>query len=267
MGGMPRFALVSLGLPPELELDYFDELIRGIGRQLQRFGAQIVGGNLAASPAQLIIDISLLGQVAEPNLLTRAGAQSGDGIYVTGFPGLSALGLQLLLRGQQHLTGALEAVTKHCQPEPRIDLAVKLAQSGGISAMIDISDGVAADLRHICEESGVGAELESASFPISLVMKSLCPDLQLKPIELFLTGGEDYELLFTARETPQQLSLYLDLAGQFQIPICKIGTVRSVDFGLKLKMPHGGSQEISGSGWDHFRSSDSYQAGWSTDKK
>ena len=167
MGGVPRFALVSLGLPQELELNHFDDLYKGIGDTLRDFGTFIIGGNLSRSPGGIIIDITLLGETDGSSFVTRDGARQGDSIYVSGQLGAAAAGHHILQKRDDALNKKFaEIITAFCEPKPRVRLGHRLAQSGCITSMIDLSDGLLADLSHVCTASKVGAVLWKNKIPL-----------------------------------------------------------------------------------------------------
>src|SRR3569833_2723362 len=192
MSARPVAAFLSLGLPAKLAGRNGSKHSAWIARFLDGFLAlanqhrtPLTGGDLAQSPVALA-DIVLIGAVPRGRALLRSGARAGDLLYVTGCLGGSASGLRRLLQGGRNGKGVVAA---HLWPEPRIAQGVWLRNRGAASAAIDISAGLSTDLHHLCEESGVAAEIDSAALPI-------CPGASLEDA---LHGGEDYELLFTAR--------------------------------------------------------------------
>ena len=144
-----------------------------------------------------VISVTLLGRCSPEGLVFRSGAQVGDDIWVSGFLGNAAGGLEVLLANEHKEEGDRQIlVSSHQRPAPRLKLGKALGESGMVHAMIDLSDGVAKDLRHICDESGVGAVLNQESVPISEPLRTLARDLSHDPFDWALSGGEDYELLF-----------------------------------------------------------------------
>jgi thiamine-monophosphate kinase len=220
MGGTPRWCLVSLGLPTPST--FVDGLYEGLGDMARRHGVLVAGGNIARLPERMAIDITVLGTAAHP--VMREGARPGDHIYVTGALGRSAAGLQCLLKGNRNHPALVEA---HLDPPPRI--AEGKALVGVATAMIDISDGLAQDLGHICERSGVGAALDAV--PIDEETRQTAAELGLDALRLALHGGEDYELLYTAPPGA---------------PGIHIGVITTG--GLTLD-----GQPLAPKGWDHFR--------------
>ncbi|HEY6881759.1 MAG TPA: thiamine-phosphate kinase [Polyangiales bacterium] len=227
MGAQPVAALSALILPAALRDAELSALVRGLARAADACACPIVGGNLARG-RELSLTTSVLGECAG-RVITRAGAQVGDGVYVTGTLGGSALGLSSLR------TGYRQAVDKYLAPRARLDVAAQLAQVA--SAAIDISDGTLQDLTHLCRASGVGARIEVDALPLE------CPEAArargLDPVSLALEGGEDYELLFSA---PVQVDWAI-----------RIGTIVA---GNDVQVVESdGSVRVTGRGFDHFAGS------------
>jgi thiamine-monophosphate kinase len=197
MGAEPRAYLLAIALPRDTDDGWIAGFAAGLGVDQAAFGVHLVGGDTVATDGPLTASITALGEVDADHAIRRAGARPGDTIYVSGTLGDAALGL-LARRGE--LAGLDDAarawlIERYRLPRPRVDLGRCLA--GVASAAIDISDGLIADLGHICAQSGVGAEVEAGRAPLSPATRSA---LDAKP-ELMtnvLTGGDDYELLFTA---------------------------------------------------------------------
>ena len=167
MGGTPTYALVSLGLPADFPVKSYDRLFEGMRDELLPHRACIIGGNLARTKECLIVDVTLLGEADPSRVLTRGGARAGDRIFVTGHLGASGAGFQALKAFGKKVPGKYrEMVSRHVLPVPRVDLGRRISRSGVASAMIDVSDGVAADLHHVCTRSGVGAEIHEDQLPL-----------------------------------------------------------------------------------------------------
>ncbi|MEO5356103.1 MAG: thiamine-phosphate kinase [Nitrospirae bacterium YQR-1] len=206
MGGRPLYMLLSLAIPKERAKLCIDEFLNGLRSALTIYDTTLVGGDVTSSQSGLALSATLIG-VAENSPVMRAGAKPGDRVYVTGQPGNSAAGLQLLkkIRRQIHLENAetiddfhipwstlKPLITRHLMP------TVKHRQfTENINAMIDISDGLSIDLRRLCTESGVGCRLYENYLPVSNELTDSCSYLGVDPIDLCLCGGEDYEYLFT----------------------------------------------------------------------
>ena len=245
MGGTPSFAMVSLGLPPETDVDNVAELYRGMKEIASKFDVDIVGGNISKAPV-VIIDVSLIGKASD-TMLTRSAAVPGDQIAVTGYLGLSAAGLQMLKSGRK-----LDAKTTaffreaHLRPRPRVAEGQVLVQHG-VRAAIDISDGLLSDLTHICQASRVGAKLWIDKLPIHALLRSA---FKKESLRLALSGGEDYELLFTARS--EVIAKLKDIMSSL---VTVIGEIVSDDPGqVTLLDEQGQAIKWDEKGWDHFKS-------------
>jgi thiamine-monophosphate kinase len=198
MGGMPEFFLASLGFSQEKDECFFEELMDGIQAGAEEFKIDLIGGNLSESKKPFL-DITVLGEV-EPHLLVkRSGAGTGDVIYVSGTVGDSALGLRIL-RSEMKSERNRFLISRHNSPEPRLKLGRELAQRRLVTSMIDISDGLILDLERITAEYGLGAEIYLDKIPISPHYKARIFDFTKDLYELALSGGEDYELIFTSHE-------------------------------------------------------------------
>jgi thiamine-monophosphate kinase len=197
MGAQPRVALVSLILPIEFADNDLYCLIDGISEAATAYRSPVVGGNLSAG-AQMSITTTVIGQ-SRKEALTRNGARPGDAIYLTGRVGRAALGLRCLQNDKE--ARGIDFV--HCWRRPRARIAEGLKLARLASAAIDISDGLLQDLSHVCRASNVNAEINSDAIPLDETYCDLAKELGHYPLALALTGGEDYELLFTApRDTP-----------------------------------------------------------------
>lgn len=232
MGGVPQAAFLSLALPPELLQRWIDSFVRGLLRLASRSGVVLAGGDTAQSPAGILCDIIVLGSAPKGGAVLRSGAKPGDHLFVTGTLGASAAALNGLrdgrkLRPRDH--------PKHFYPEPRIAVGRYLREKKLASAMIDISDGLSTDLGHICDESQAGAVVVLEALPVA-------PGADL---DLALHGGEEYELLFTARPNRR---VPREVAG---IPITRIGEIVR-GRGMKLRDPKGGTKALKPGGWQHF---------------
>lgn len=253
MGGTPTYALVSLGLPATFPVESYDRLFEGMRDELQPHRAWIVGGNLARTKDCLIVDITLLGEAALSRVLTRSGARAGDRIFVTGKLGASGAGIQVLaMFGKKYPRRYKEFVDCHLSPTPRVDLGQRIAHSGIATSMIDLSDGVAGDLFHICKRSGVGAEIYEDRLPLPEHIGEIAETSGRSVIDLALHSGEDYELLFTApRRIPVQN--VQSITGDSGVPITEIGTILGRDDGYRLVDSRGRKTPLTPAGWDHFR--------------
>ena len=234
MGGTPRFVLSSGGAPdPETAL----RCSEGVLKACERFGIYPLGGDTTRADA-LTVDVSILGELATQPVL-RSGASTGDLLAVTGELGASAAGLLALERG---MTGQERLIRRCLLPEPRLD-AGRVAARLGATAMIDLSDGLASDVRHVCDRSGAGCMVDLELLPIKSDTRELAESLEHDPEILAATGGEDYELLICA---PGPV---LDaLARNVEVPITLIGQITQSDVVFMRKGEP--VQELTG--WNHF---------------
>lgn len=250
MGGWPQFALLSLGWPPARDLALALEIGQGLAEVARESQTALIGGDTVASPAGVTLTVAVLGRVPKGQLLTRAGAGEGEGIYVTGPLGEAAAGLELLRRGAKLAPEAAAPLLKaHQDPAPRLAAGRVLASGGLATAMIDLSDGVASDLGHLCRQSGVGARLLAHEVPISPRVRQAAAALNLDPLALALAGGEDYELLFTSPHAPEALArAFAEAALPPPLRLGTTGRGREV-----VLVDARGEQVITGGGYDHFR--------------
>jgi thiamine-monophosphate kinase len=245
MGGRPRFALVSLALTRGTPRAWVEDFYEGVFGLARRFEVAVIGGDTAVFEGKITADVVLAGEVARGAALRRAGARPGDILCVSGHPGASGLGLQLLRAGQAQ-AGARPAgpVTSHLYPEPRCELGCFLAEKRLASALIDISDGLALDASRLLAASGVGARLWANRLPLVDAPAGTDPAL---PLELALFGGEDYELLFTV--PPRKAARLPRKVGGVSVE--RIGEVRRRR-GLTLVLPTGEEVSLAARGYDHF---------------
>jgi len=251
MGGEPRYALLSLGWPPERDPALALELADGLAQAGREYGVAVIGGDTVASPGRLTVTITLTGAVPGQQMLRRAGARVGDLIYVTDDLGEAAAGLAVLQK-RPELDAALQAAlaAAHLLPRPQLTAGRLLARAGLATAAIDTSDGVASDLYHICRAGGVGAVIPAAAVPISPRVLAAAPYLKADPLKLALMGGEDYQLLFTSsREMAARLAPAF--AGAGLDPPLLLGEIVAGD--RVSLVTYGGEVDISGAGFDHFR--------------
>jgi thiamine-monophosphate kinase len=239
MGGEPIAAFLSLALPRELPQSWVKQFLKGWMRLAEAHQVVLAGGDTAQSPGGVLADIIVVGAVPTGEAILRSGAQAGDGIYVSGELGGSAAAIAQM-RANKKLSP--RAAPRHFYPEPRVALGRTLRERHLASAMIDLSDGLSTDLAHICEESGVGAEIDTALIPCARLGKSA----HYVDLEFALHGGEDYELLFTV---PPEQKIPSRLAG---VALTRIGRItrRGKVF---LRGPHGSIEELAARGWEHFR--------------
>lgn len=240
MGGTPTWMFVALALPRSITLEWVESLYRGIARSCDRCRITLAGGDTSQGE-HITISITLLGSVTPEKLCLRSHARVGDLLVVTGTLGASAAALALLEQGQRPSAYLLE---KHLAPTCRIDLSDRVASLA--NAMIDISDGLASEIDHVCTRSKVGAEVFAAQIPLHPDVVSAGELLDVDPLGWALGGGEDYELLFSI--APAQ---WLDL--QPVVPGCRvINRVTEPTSGMVLIRTDGTRRTLSG-GFSHFR--------------
>ncbi|MEY4979592.1 MAG: thiamine-phosphate kinase [Pseudomonadota bacterium] len=246
MGARPLGFTLALALP-QADDAWLADFAQGLFALADASACPLVGGDTTAGP--LNICITVLGELRPGEALRRNAAQPGDDLYLSGCTGEARLALELL-RGtpwavQHSPPGALAAVRQRLeQPSPRLALGRALA--GLAHAALDVSDGLAGDLGHILQASGVGAELEQARLPVAPALQTL-PEAQR--LLCLLHGGDDYELLFTA--APSQRAAVLDAAQRSQTPVQRIGRMLPTP-GLYLRQPNGQTQPLAARGFDHF---------------
>jgi thiamine-monophosphate kinase len=199
MGGEPAAAVASLAAPGDLPADVPEQIAEGLVAAASAYGASLVGGDLVGSPGPIVVDVSLTGWVEEDLMLRRRGARPGDAILVTGALGASAAGLAVLQQGisQDGSAEIARALQAHHEPRPRVAEARAIAHTRLATAMMDLSDGLAADLPRLCAESGVGAVVRCDRLPVDPACAALARRIGRSALEMATAGGEDYELLFT----------------------------------------------------------------------
>ena len=243
MGGRPLHALLGLGLPGDLDENWLWEFLAGFRSAARRAGTALVGGDLSRAE-KIVISVTVTGEASHP--VKRNGARAGDWLFVSGTLGDAAQGLRLLekggLRGKSREAGPL--IKAFLDPVPRLELGALLAGRMLASAMIDVSDGLSVDLAHICEESGVGAEVELAAVPVSPNLRRL----SMNPLAAALDGGEDFELLFTVR--PGKLASVEALPSKFEVK--RIGRI-TAEKKVVLVTPDKRKEPLRAGGFEHFR--------------
>jgi thiamine-monophosphate kinase len=253
MGGMPRFAMVSLGLRGESPVPDVVDMYRGFLDELNPLEASVVGGNLTKSGDSAFIDITLLGEVEPAVRVNRNGARPGDAVLVTGHPGEAAAGLAMLLQGncpEDPMGHPL--VRAYLRPSHRAGEGRAIAKTGYATAMIDTSDGFLGDLGHICEASHVGAELWETGFPFSGELRQVAPALKQDPRELFLGESDDYELIITC--SPDRVDHIREaVASVGAVLVAEVGRLTREEKEVILIRKDASREKLTPSGWDHFK--------------
>lgn len=253
MGGQPQFALVSLALPAETQVEWLEEFYRGLRAEADRFNVAVVGGNVTRSPAGLGADITVLGKVHRDNLLLRSGAQPGDSVLVVDRVGEAFAGLHLVFDPRLPVEPAVreKLITRYIEPEPRLPEAAVIARSRLATAMLDVSDGLAGDLGHICEQSGVGVRIWAERLPIAPEARRVAAAMNTPPWQFALEGGDDYGLCLTARpEGAEQLCATVERETGTAVSI--IGEILPPAEGRRLVLPSGHDIPLSVQAWQHF---------------
>ncbi len=257
MGGRPRYSLLTLGIPPACGEAFWGEFFIGYFSLAERYGVGLIGGDTSAAPDRLVIDSIVIGDAAMNSVVCRSGAQIGDDIYVTGKLGQSAAGLELLRRGERLReeadSPAQRALRAHLMPEPPIRFGRYVASRGLAHAMIDVSDGLAQDLAHLCQESGVSAIIDFEAVPVAAGAK-LVTDSSEAAFTLAISGGEDFELLLTMSRDAE--SALVSTANDCQVRLTRIGEIVAVDKNepaTRLWLRRQGQLEpLAVQGYDHF---------------
>lgn len=247
MGGVPLYFLSTIGFSERTDELWLDELLAGFEEAQGEFGVELIGGNLTSS-ASIFIDITSIGEVEPERLVRRRGASPGEGVFVSGTLGDSALGLTLLAKGVGPKRKGTEEeenlIRRHILPTPRLSLGRELARAGIPTAMIDVSDGLILDLGRITEPFGLGADVIADEIPLS-------PDyvcLMGRDYRFALSGGEDYELLFTA---PINLEGEIRaIADANEVGVALIGTVTGGG-GVRVHTREGSEVRVDVSGYVH----------------
>ena len=256
MNAFPRQITVSIAISNRFSVEALDELYTGIRAACEAYGVDLVGGDTASSPQGLTISVTAIGQCEKSLLTYRSGAQPGDLICITGNLGAAYLGLQLLEREkriflenpgvQPDLESQKYAVGRQLKPEARRDMIETFRKSGlKPTSMIDISDGLASEIFHICKQSKTGALIEESGVPIHPEAQLLALQFKLDPVTCALNGGEDYELLFTIR--PENVDKV-----KFLPDIYIAGEILEAKDGIKLNTKGGNLHELKAQGWVHF---------------
>ncbi|MGB5925707.1 MAG: thiamine-phosphate kinase [Dehalococcoidia bacterium] len=250
MGGIPNYALLSLALPTQLKVKDISELISSFTHIATEFGVAIVGGNVVAAP-NIVITVTIIGCSKGKTMLQRSTASRGDQIAVTGYVGLSAAGLEML-KGKTISDPEARNILRqaHFKPIPRVREGQILIEQG-VRTAIDISDGLVADLDHICESSKVNAKINIEQVPVHPVVTEHFPNSQ----ELALSGGEDYELLFTAdKATVARTKRALSC------PVTVIGDIIKEELPTRVLVvdSRGTIIPYKKRGWNHFKNAVSY---------
>ncbi|MDX5421765.1 MAG: thiamine-phosphate kinase [Hymenobacteraceae bacterium] len=256
MYAKPTQVTVNIALGARYTVEAVEELYEGIRLACENYKVDLVGGDTTSSRAGLVISVTAIGEVAKGEAVVRSGAQVNDLICVTGDLGAAYLGLQVLEREKQAFMANPEMqpqleekqyiVGRQLRPEARMDVVHDLKERGvKPTSMIDVSDGLASELFHICKQSGVGATVYKDNLPADEQMLETALEFNIDPITCIMNGGEDYELLFTV-----PLSDYDKVKNDPNISI--IGKITEASEGINLANKHGQAFPLQAQGWQHF---------------
>jgi thiamine-monophosphate kinase len=244
MGGVPKYALVALALPEDTPVAAVKKICEGMIEAAQIFKLVIIGGNISRAP-EISITITVLGSSPLNKILRRSTTKTGDVIAITGYPGSASGGREMLTRKLEFKPKTAKYLRDaFLHPIPRITEG-QLLVSCGITTAIDVSDGLIADLGHICKASGVSARVYIERLPIHEILKA---SYREKAVELVLAGGEDYELLFTGSN-----EVIARVKGEIACPVTNIGEIISGEVGkIDLVDTKGKPVKMNKTGWSHF---------------
>ena len=254
MGGSPRYGLVSLGLPTGIDPAWVVDLYGGMLEATSEYAMSLVGGDVSRSP-HVVVSVAVAGQVARGTAVRRSGARPGDRLVVTGSLGAAAGGLRLAQAQPAEVSGAFgtdwgrELLRAQFRPLARVGEGQVLALEGA-TAMIDVSDGLALDLHRLCRESGVGAAVRIPKVPVAPELTPLAEVMSIDPMDLALSGGEDYELLVTVRPGALEEAA-AKVRDRFGTALTEIGEIRLGDQVIAID-GDGSERPLAPKGWDHF---------------
>ncbi len=252
MGGSPTACFLSIGLPAEIELDWLDEYFKGVKEIGEETGCPLLGGDTTKSPRGIVINFAVVGRVARERAKFRSGARVGDVLAVTGPLGDSGAGLRLLLENRPlDSDDARVLVEAHHNPRPHMPEGQWLAARAAVTAMMDVSDGIDSDIRHILERSSVGgARVDLDTLPTTACMRRICAQYSWTPEELAAAAGEDYVLLCAlAPEAIDEIASGFEK--MFGRPLVRIGAI-TAEGGLQY-YKNGLPARLARHGFDHFR--------------
>jgi thiamine-monophosphate kinase len=259
MNAFPKQITVSIALSNRFSVEALEELYAGIQAACEAYQVDLVGGDTTSSPKGLTISITAIGQCEKNKLVYRNGAQPGDLICITGDLGAAYLGLQILEREkrifmenpgiQPDLENQQYVIGRQLKPEARRDMIETFRRTDlKPTSMIDISDGLASEIFHICKQSGTGALIEESGVPIHPEAELLALKFKLDPVTCALNGGEDYELLFTIAPSEVEKIRYLP-------EIYIAGEILEARDGIRLNTKGGNLHPLKAQGWNHFNAS------------
>lgn len=250
MGGLPNWTFVSFAFRGDMDAEFVDDLYRGMTECARQFGSTVVGGDTNAVDTESAISVCQMGSVEPENLVRRNGACPGDRILVTGWLGNSRGGLELLLDHGLDEAARIYAwlVESHLMPVPRVPEARAVVQTGGVRAMMDLSDGLGADLPKLCKASGVGAIVYADRLPISEDLRGAASVVGKDAVDLAAGGGEDFELLMAV--APDAVGRVIEAVEEATgTRVTEIGEVTD---GHSIEIERDGTRKPLKGGWEHF---------------
>ncbi|MBW3625303.1 MAG: thiamine-phosphate kinase [Armatimonadetes bacterium] len=266
MGGEPRFALISLGLTADADLEWIESFYRGMADLARESECAVIGGDTIHSPDRIYLNLTVIGEAPEGRYVTRSGARPGDRLLVTGALGESLAGYYALKSAGERSDsggavseegfpavpeGVRACIRKHFRPVPRLNAGRAAARTGFVHAMMDVSDGLTGDVRHLAERSGVGIRICLADLPLSDALREAAPFLGKDAVDLALAGGEDYELLMAV--PPKHVEAVRESVESTGVPFTAIGVVTDRPGEIVQVHPDGQESPLPLRSWDHFR--------------
>lgn len=248
MGGVPLFALLSVGVPSEYDAKQLDLFLKGFKSALSDYRVMLIGGDTVNSKI-ITFSITVIGESKEDIVLYRSGANPGDTVWVSGLLGQASAGLKIFQGDHAPRERWSSLIDSHLSPEPELQLGKVIAESGLATAMIDMSDGLCTDMAHICEESGVGAVIWAKKLPMSAEMKHAAKNIGFDPLQAAISGGEDYRLLFTCMAGQENI-LQKHIKKTLGHDIFCVGEIVRGE-GVKLSLDEK-VVDVSFQGFDHF---------------
>jgi len=253
MGATPRWALLSLAMPGNLQVHDVEELVDGLASLASQFGTHVIGGNLTRTAGPLVVDVTAIGEVKPRRMLTRSGGRPGDALYVSGMIGAAAAGLEMLHAAAQEGKGSrvesANCSARYLRPEPRVRLGIAIAQARAAHAAIDLSDGLADAVQQLAEASGCGVEVDADALPIDAAARAWWRAAGKDAVREAMRGGDDYELLFAI---PRAYGGRLRHARtRVAEPVLTRIGVLTKDRGARVLLRHGGRESLP-AGFEHF---------------
>jgi thiamine-monophosphate kinase len=258
MCGLPRYALVSISMPQKISVEMIEEFYKGAVSACKKYSCLIVGGDTTAIAGNMVVSISMIGEVEPEKVIYRNTAKTGDLICVTGHLGGAHAGLKVLLREKNRYLEKSEkflpslepykpAIEKYLYPKPRLDISKIISDGIRVNAMIDISDGLASEVHHICNNSDMGAEIWEHNIPVHTSSQKIAGEFSENVINYALHGGEEYELLFTLADKE------FEKLENFTADVTILGRIVDKSKGINIVRENGEKELLQFEGWDHFK--------------